>query len=517
MNRPIDSPAPGIRAHLSLWDAVSIFIGIVIGATIYETPPLVFQFAGSAWTGMAVWAVAGLLCLIGALCYAELASTYPRLGGDYVFLTRAYGSGAGFLYGWAQLTVIQTSSIGMMAYIFADYAVKLWSLPKEMAVLFALLAVAGLSVMNIMGVVIGKGTQNVLSAAKVLGLGGIVAAGFFWGHSGAGIEGQVISDKRSLGDAFVFVFLAYGGWNDAAFVAAEMRNKRRNIPLALILGSTGVMLIYLLVNAAYLSSLGLAGVQNSKAIAADVLGLALDEKGSQVMCVLVMVSALGAINGLIFTSSRIYAALGSDHAIFGRLGRWHPKLGSPLWSLATQASIALILIAAVGSSIGRATLNGLFQILGLATDSWEGRGGFDTLLKCSAPIFWLFFLFSGLSLFVLRYKDRGIDRPFSVPLFPIVPLIFVATCGYMLYSGITFAGKFGLVGGGLLLAGVPLWLYSRKRRSTDEPQPISAVGLAGASPVDFTAPGVPQVRSTPADRSIEGRAQSPGQSPEKGG
>src|SRR5216683_3219714 len=159
MNRPIDSPAPGIRAHLSLWDAVSIFIGIVIGATIYETPPLVFQFAGSARTGMAVWAVAGLLCLIGALCYAELASTYPRLGGDYVYLSRAYGSPVGFLYGWAQLAVIQTGSIGMMAYVFADYAVKLRPAWEGSRVFFALAPVVILSLLNILGVVIGKNIQ----------------------------------------------------------------------------------------------------------------------------------------------------------------------------------------------------------------------------------------------------------------------------------------------------------------------------------------------------------------------
>src|SRR5207302_7793582 len=138
------------------------------------------------------------------------------------------------------------------------------SLPKESTVVFAALAVAALSLMNVMGVVIGKRTQNVLTAAKVLGLGGIVAAGFIWGHGGSAFEGQALSEKSSLGDAFVLVFLAYGGWNDAAFVAAEMRNKRRNIPLALVLGTTGIMLIYLFVNAAYLLSLGFEGVQNSR-------------------------------------------------------------------------------------------------------------------------------------------------------------------------------------------------------------------------------------------------------------
>jgi amino acid transporter len=456
-----DSSSPGIRAHLSLWDAVSIIIGIIIGATIYESPPFVFRNTGNPWLGLGVWVIAGFLCLIGALCYAEMASTYPRLGGDYVYLTRAYGSGVGFLYGWAQLTVIQTGSIGIMAYVFADYAIKLWSLPKESGVLFALLAVGVLSLLNILGVVFGKGVQNILTAAKVIGLAGIVVAGLGWGQVGYAFEGNALSADQDLKTAFIFVFFAYGGWNDAAFVAAEMREQRRNIPLALIIGTTGVMLIYVAVNAAYLAGLGFEGAQRSEAIAADVLRLPLKDDGFKAMCVLVMISALGAVNGVIFTSSRIYAAMGADHPIFARLSQWHEKLGSPIWALGTQAIITLLLIAAVGSTIGRDVLDRIFQSLGLEKVSWEGRGGFDSLLRCTAPIFWIFFLMSALSLFILRWKDGGIDRPFTVPFFPIVPLIFVATCGFMLYSGITFAGKFGLVGGGLLLAGVPLWLISR--------------------------------------------------------
>lgn len=509
MNRPIELPTPGIRAHLSLWDAVSIIVGIVIGASIYEIPPSVFKNAAGPWMGLAVWVITGLLCLIGALCYAELASTYPRLGGDYAYLTMAYGSGTGFLYGWAQLAIIQTSNIGMMAYVFADYSIKLWNLPEGTGVLFAFLAVVVLSLMNILGVVVGKGTQNILTAAKILGLAGILVAGFSGGQVGSAFEGQVLTDNPNLMYALVPVFFAYGGWNDGAFVAAEMRNQRRNIPLALILATGGIIVVYVLVNVAYLIGLGFEGVQDSKAVAADVLGLALGKWGSKAMCLLVMVSALGAVNGLIFTSSRIYAALGSDHSIFAGLSRWHPKLGSPVWSLVTQAGISLILIALVGTKIGQTSLNNLFTRARLGEVSWEGRGGFLTLLQCSVPIFWVFFLLTALSLFVLRYKNRGTERPFSVPVFPIVPLIFLATCGYMLYSGINFAGKLGLVGGGLLLAGVPLWLYSRKRRSTDVPQPIPAFGLVGTGPVEGTTPG-PPIGSTRADPGIEGRTQGPG-------
>ncbi len=466
MNPP--PPAQPVRAQLSLWDAVSIMVGIIIGATIYETPPLIFKNVAHPWMGVAIWVIAGALCLFGALCYAELASTYPRLGGDYVYLTRAYGSPVGFLYGWAQLAVIQTGSIGMMAYVFADYAAILWPQWEGSRVPFALSAVAVLSFLNIMGVVIGKSIQNVLTATKVLGLGGILVAGFGWGQVGSSFQGQTVSPSPDFKFALVLVFLAYGGWNDAAFVTAEMRNPRRNIPLALMLGTAGVTLIYVLVNTAYMVALGFEGVQNSTGVAAEVLRIPLGEWGSRAMCLLVMVSALGAVNGLIFTSSRIYAALGSDHRVFALLSRWHPQLGSPVWSLATQASIALMMIAAVGSAGGREVLNEMFRATGLGSVSWEGHGGFETLLKCTAPVFWVFFLLSALSLFVLRAKDRETERPFSVPLFPLIPGIFAATCGFMLYSAINYAGKFGLVGAALLLVGLLLYLLSNKRAAPGE-------------------------------------------------
>src|SRR6516225_3091596 len=145
------------KAHLGLWDAVNIIIGIVIGAGIFETPPHVFRQVPGPWTGMAVWLIAGVLCLIGSLCYAELATTYPRLGGDYIYLSRAYGPPAGFLFGWAQLAVIQTGNIGMMAYVFSDYAVRLWGFDRSAGVSLAILPVVVLAFLNMLGVVFGKG------------------------------------------------------------------------------------------------------------------------------------------------------------------------------------------------------------------------------------------------------------------------------------------------------------------------------------------------------------------------
>jgi APA family basic amino acid/polyamine antiporter len=463
------------RRRLSLIDTISVIVGIVIGAGIYETPPLVFQNVGGVWSGLGVWALGGFLCLVGAFTYAELATTYPRSGGDYVYLTRAYGPWAGFLFGWAQLAVILTANIGMMAYIFGDYAAAFFNTGEESSFGYAVGAVVALTVLNVFGVAVGKVAQNILSAIKVVGLCGIVAAAVYLlasGAAGGNAENAVAGSPQTSGGSFAFamvlVFLTYGGWNDAAFVVAEMRDSRRIAP-ALILGILAITAIYLAVNAAYIAALGFQGVRDSNAVAADVLTKAFDETGGQAMSALVMISALGAANGLIYTGSRLYATVGADYSIFSALGRWNPTLRSPVYALVAQAVISLLMIAAVGSASGQNALNEAFRWMGMEDLSWEGRGGFDSLLRCTAPIFWLFFLLTSLSLFLLRWKDPHIARPFTTPFYPLSPILFSATCGYMLYSGLNYAGRFGLVGAALLVIGLPLYFLSPRTTVATQP------------------------------------------------
>jgi amino acid transporter len=326
--------------------------------------------------------------------------------------------------------------------------------------------VAVLTGINVFGVSVGKVAQNLLTALKIIGLAGIVGSALFVLMSAtspaaeAGVAAASDLEGGSFAFAMVLVFLTYGGWNDAAFVVADMQDSRRIAP-ALILGTLAVTGIYLAVNSAYLAALGLDGVRQSNAVAAQVLDRSVGSAGGQAMSALVMVSALGAANGLIYTGSRLYATVGADYAIFGALGRWHPRFHSPVFALAVQAVISLAMIAAVGSQYGQQALNQGFSSLGMEGLNWQGRGGFDSLLRCTAPVFWLFFLLTSVSLFVLRWRDPQLTRPFTAPLYPLLPLVFVAVCGYMLYSGIDYAGRLGLVGGALLLVGLPLYLVSR--------------------------------------------------------
>jgi basic amino acid/polyamine antiporter, APA family len=504
--------SPPVKKPLGLFDAVSIIVGIVIGSGIYQTAPFIFKQTTSPTQALILWGVAGVLSLIGALCYAELASTYPRDGGDIVYLGRAFGGWLGFLFGWVQLTVILTGSIGMLAFIFANYAIRFCqaafgeSLGMASAFLFAGGAVFVLTVTNLLGLVFGKTVQNLLTVIKILSLALLIGVGFCFPLPGAweqpGLSPAELKAATfpgftaSLGVAMVLILYTYGGWNDSAFVAAEVRNGKKNITRALVIGILLIATLYILVNAAYINVLGFPGAQRSQQIAADVLarswepgstgrvwmeeqypqlagylGRFLGSGGVVAMCVLVMISALGAINGLIFTGARVYSTIGRNHAILSWLS---DREGNrrPVAALLTQGALALALIFLVGTPQGRDGINLVLDKVGLKTMEWEAaylakidlpegekvarlaEGGFDTLVACTAPIFWLFFLMTGISVFVLRERDTHIERPFKVPLYPEMPLIFCLMCGYMLYSSISYAVSDRGWQGGLVLLGV---------------------------------------------------------------
>jgi APA family basic amino acid/polyamine antiporter len=444
--------ATNSRPPLSLWDAISIIIGIVVGSTIFRSPPLIFGSVASAGTGLAAWVLGGALSLVGALCYAELACSYPQDGGDYVYLHRAFGSVFGFLFGWSHLTVILPAMIGAIAFVFADYAVLLLRLREDAATLAAALAILGLAAINALGIAAGKRTQNLLTLAKLLGLGGIVIAGFGWGRTETATAAP--AGPGGFGLAMILVLYAYGGWNDLAFVTAELRS-RRHIVLALVAGTAVITLIYLAVNIAYLRALGFAELRLSKAVAADVLRLPLGPFGEKAACLLVMVCALGAINGMILTGARLYAVVGRDYRPLAWLARGNTRRGAPLGALAALALSALALIAAVGPKAGRDVLDFLLQKVGMEPLPWQKyEGGFNTLVAGTSPVFWGFFLLSGLSLFVLRQVDATGKRPFAVPLFPLLPLIFCGSCAFMLYQSLSYAGNLALLGGVPLLLGL---------------------------------------------------------------
>jgi amino acid transporter len=462
-----DKSSPTIAPRLGLWDTVSIIIGIVVGTAIFRTSTLVFDQSGGPWAAMALWLVGGAIAWCGAVCYAELATTYPRDGGDYEYLNRAFGPWCGFLFGWAQLTTVVSGNIAIMAYAFADYAVRLWPTWNEHTAWLAVAPILVLSVVNGIGIASGKWTQNLLTAAKVLGIAGLVVAGF-WATSPGHSKSDAISvadnggADASIGLALVFVMYAYGGWSHAAYVAAEVHNPQQSIPRALLLGVAGITGIYLVVNAAYLAALGFDGARHTPTPAAEVLELATGPWGGRAISLLVMLSALGAINGMILTATRIYAVLGGDYPPLAWLASWNRRSAAPVVAIAVQAAIATCLVALVGTAAGRNLFDAVLMRIGASALPWDDYlGGFEQLVAGSAPVYWGLSLGTGAAVFVLRARDRTLDRPYRIPLFPLPPLVFCGSCAFMLYASLAYAGWLSLIGVLPLALGAVLWFVVR--------------------------------------------------------
>jgi APA family basic amino acid/polyamine antiporter len=417
------SAAP--RAVLSLPQAVAVIVGIVIGAGIFKAPSLVAGMAGSSAWMFAAWVFGGVVTLIGALCYAELATAYPHAGGDYHFLHRAYGPRLSFLYAWSRFSVVTTGSIALLAFVFGDYMSELLPLGTNSSALYAAGAVLGLAWVNLRGLRSGARAQSWLTVVEVAGLLLVVAAGVmlalrFSGAAelppAAAAAAPSAPSLAGFGLAMVFVLLTFGGWNEAAYLSAELRDARRNMLRALLWSIAAITLLYLLVVWAYWQGLGLQGMAASQALAADLLGLAFGEPGRVLISALVAVSALTSINATMIVGARTHYAVGRDWPLLSRLGQWDEARGSPTVALWLQSAMALALVG-VGAAAG---------------------GGFKSMVEFTAPVFWLFFLLAGASLMVLRRRDPQRERPYRVPLYPLLPLLFCAVCAYMLWSSLSY-------------------------------------------------------------------------------
>ncbi|CAA9436686.1 MAG: Uncharacterized amino acid permease, GabP family [uncultured Ramlibacter sp.] len=422
MNPNPTGPAP----VLGLREAIMLIVGVVVGAGIFKAPSMVAGMTGSATWMFAAWVLGGLASLIGALCYAELATAYPNAGGDYHFLKRAYGRTVSFLFGWARFSVITTGSIALLAFVFGDYlqqALPL-GLPKGWGpAVYAMAVIAVLWFVNSRGIRAGATTQTWLTALEVAGLLLIfvaalwLVAGSGQGPAPAAAAAPAATPSLSgFGLAMVFVLLTYGGWNEAAYISAELRDERRNMVRALVISILVITLLYLLVTWAYWRGLGLEGMAKSQALAADLLRRAFGPVGEKVIAVLVAIAALTSINATMIVGARTNYAVGRDWPVLGKLAYWDGQRGTPANAMHLQNIAALLLV-----------------LLG----TWLGSG-FRSMVEFTAPVFWLFFLLTGIALFVLRSKDPNAERPFRVPLYPVLPAVFCATCAYMLWSSLSY-------------------------------------------------------------------------------
>jgi amino acid transporter len=428
----------GPRKTLSLADGLAFFIGIVIGVGIFRTPSVVASNVDGVWALIGVWVAGGLAMLVGALCYCELAASHPSAGGEYHILRTAYGRHLAILFAWARGTVIQPGAIAAVAFVFADYAQQLIPFGQSGPLIWAAGSVIVLTATNCAGTRLGSGSQRVLEVATVATILLIIVIGLAGSHPAPSPSTQ--QSGGMIGLAMILVLLTYGGWNEVAYLSGEMKDVARTMVRTVLIGSAVVTLLYVLINLAFVQVLGLDGLRNSRAPGADMMQAVAGNMGSTILAIAVCLSSLSTLNGTIFTGARTYYALGRDISLLRKLGSWDRTRDNPMVAFLLQGAMALALV-----------------IFGSMS-----KDGFSAMVDYTAPAFWLFMLLVAISLFVLRRRFPAQVRPFSVPLYPLLPILFVCLCAYLLYSSLVYTGYGALVGVLILALGTPLVLLSNK-------------------------------------------------------
>jgi amino acid transporter len=403
--------------------AVAVIVGIVIGAGIFKTPSMVAGIADDLGWLLTLWIGGALLSLAGALCYAELCTAFPSSGGEYHFLYRAFGRRLAFLYAWAKAFVINTGAIALLGYVFGDYMTQVLSLGAHSSAIWAGLIVLLLTATNLLGIQASSRLQSILLAVAIMGLLVLVVVGFSSPAAQPSLSEMPWFDRSPpmglLGLAMVFVLLTFGGWGEAAYLSAEVKGTARTMVWILVSSLLLISVIYLLVNLSMVHALGLKGLAQSKAAGADVLALALGPWAERLLGIIVALAALTSINATMIIGGRTMQSLGADWHGLQWLAAWKEEIGVPARAIVFQGGIALVLV-----------VFGAFQ-----------HDGFETMVEFTAPVFWLFLCFVGLSIMVLRLREPDTLRPFRVPLYPVLPLVFCGSSAYLAYSSIQYAAS----------------------------------------------------------------------------
>ena len=443
---------PTYARRLGLFSSTMLVVGGIIGSGIFINPSLVAQRVGSAELTLAAWVLGALIALAGALCFGELGSRRPRVGGGYAYLRDAFGPLPAFLYGWALLLVMATGAIAAVAVTFARYAVAFAGWPEGVTVPLAVGAVVLLSAVNYLGVRPGAVVQNVFTVLKLAALAALIVVGLV----AAGVGGASLPDAgavaaagpgpqslaalvRAMGAALVPVLFAYGGWQQSNFVAEEMIAPERNLPRALLMGVVVVVVVYLLANVTYLAALGAPGLAASQAPAADTMRRLAGPAGAALISAGIAVSSFGFLNLVILVSPRVYQVMAEDGAFVPLLARLHPRYRTPAAAIVFQCLWAVLL-----------TLSGSYGAL----LDWVVFGD------------WIFFGLTVAALFVYRRRERladGAHTGYRAVGYPFTPALFVAAAAYVVCSSVLSNPGNALRGTLLLLAGIPVYLFWRRR------------------------------------------------------
>lgn len=418
-----------------------VVIGGIIGAGIFVTPSIVAQRLDTPMLVLGAWAVGGAIALAGAFSYAELGATFPKAGGQYVYLRDGLHPLAGFLYGWALLLVIESGAIAAVAITFATYALHLVGGPDGARVPLAIAAIAILSVVNYLGVKPGSRVLNVLVVLKVAALAVLIGAALFaGGHPGWWTETRSVvagtsSTIVAFGAAMVPILFTYGGWQNANYVGEEIENPKRNLPLALMAGTIAVVVIYITVNVVFLRAMGLNGLASTSAPAADAARRMFGAGGDIFISGAIAISTFGFLDLAILAPTRVYYAMAADRLFVPALAKLHPRYATPSLAIVVQSTWSCILAL---------------------------TGSYEQLANYVVFADWIFFGLTVLTVLRFRRSLPLAERPpdaFRAPGYPVVQILFVVISAAVVLSVVGAAPGAAAKGAVLIALGIPVYFW----------------------------------------------------------
>ncbi len=437
----IQQKPPSLERVLSLLDATMINVGGIIGSGIFMVPATVAFFTGSTSLFFLVWILGGIVSLFGALSVAELGAAMPQAGGQYVYLNEAYGPIWGYLYGWSAVAVINTASIAAVGVAFSEYLGFFFPISDASIKGIAVGTIVLLTIINIIDVKSGARFQNLFTLSKLGAIFGIILLGLVMEGGTNQNLSPIFSDKPfigligPLGLAMVSVLWTFDGWIFITYVAGEVKNPGRNIPLSLIFCMLIVVSVYLLLNYVLLFILGFTGMNGSELVVSDAASVFLGNKGAAVVTLIILISLIGANNGFVLSSARINYAMARDKLFFNQAAQIHSRFKSPANALIIQCVWACLLTF---------------------------TGTFNQLITYIIFTSWIFYGMSAGAVIILRKKKPDMDRPYKTPAYPWIPIIFIFFAIFLTINTIMEAPRDATIGAGIILAGLPLYYYWKK-------------------------------------------------------
>ena len=395
-----------LKRSLGIFDGIGLLVGITIGAGIYATPQIIAAYLSSYGTIILLWIGVALFGYVGSLIYAELGSRFPETGGEYVYILKAFGPFWGFLFGWAQLFIIRTSPAAGLSLVTANYIGFFIDLNRTEKIIIALSVLALFGALNVAGVNKASFYNKLSSAVKIGGLAILGVVGMLLLNGNGDFLSQTAHPTATLGPegnviaALMLVLFSYIGWDRVGYVAGEMKNPRKVIPLSMFLGMGIIIALYLLMNTLYHATLGMEGMRGSTIVASDAAVQIFGSVGAAVVSLLVIVSATGSINGTIMSASRVYYAMARDGLLFKWLDYIHPRFQTP-----TRAIFAHCVWGAVILVV---------------------RGTFETIVAGMVFAILIFYTFTTIALFKFRREGAGSSAAYEIPGIPVVPGLYLA-------------------------------------------------------------------------------------------